>query len=73
MATDDGACTPKLINLMVKLAKGGVGLIITSHAYVQKVGQAGIRQLGIHNDDMIPGLQKMAGQFMKMGVKPCVN
>ena len=69
MATDDGACTPKLIDLMVKLAKGGVGLIITSHAYVQKVGQAGSRQLGIHNDDMIPGLQKIAGAIHENGGK----
>ena len=59
MAADDGSCTPKLISLMADLARGGVGLIISSHAYVQKVGQAGARQIGIHNDDMIPGLKKM--------------
>ena len=59
MATEDGACTQKLINLMAELARGGVGLIISSHSYVQKVGQSGAGQLGIHNDDMIPGLQKM--------------
>ena len=69
MATDDGACTPELIDLMVKLAKGGVGLIIASHAYVQKVGQASFRQLGIYNDDMIPGLQKMAGAIHENGGK----
>ncbi|MGD2185283.1 MAG: NADH:flavin oxidoreductase [Desulfobacterales bacterium] len=59
MAAEDGACTQKLINLMADLARGGVGLIISSHAYVQKVGQSGGGQLGIHNDEMIPGLQKM--------------
>jgi len=59
MAAEDGSCTPKLVNLMADLARGGVGLIISSHAYVQKVGQAGNNQLGIHNDDMLPGLQKM--------------
>jgi len=59
MAADDGSCTPKLINLMADLARGGVGLIITSHAYVQKVGQAGARQIGIHTDDMLTGLKKM--------------
>ena len=59
MAADDGSCTPKLIRLMADLARGGVGLIITSHAYVQKAGQAGARQIGIHNDDMIEGLKKM--------------
>ena len=69
MATDDGVCRPKLIDLMVKLAKGGVGLIIASHAYVQKVGQASFRQLGIYNDDMIPGLQKMAGAIHENGGK----
>ncbi len=31
MAADDGSCTPKLINLMADLARGGVGLIISSH------------------------------------------
>jgi 2,4-dienoyl-CoA reductase-like NADH-dependent reductase (Old Yellow Enzyme family) len=59
MAAEDGACSQKLINLLTELARGGVGLIISSHTYVQKVGQAGAGQLGIHNDDMIPGLQKM--------------
>ncbi len=59
MAADDGSCTPKLISLMADLARGSVGLIISSHAYVQKVGQAGNWQIGIHSDDMIPGLEKM--------------
>ncbi len=59
MAADDGTCTPKLINLMAELARGGVGLIISSHAYVQKIGQASNGQLGIHDDDMIPELKKM--------------
>ena len=40
MAADDGSCTTKLIDLMASLAKGGVGLIISSHAYVLKEGQA---------------------------------
>ena len=44
---------------MVDLAKGGVGLIITGHAYVQQVGQAGPWQLGVYKDDLLPNLQKM--------------
>jgi 2,4-dienoyl-CoA reductase-like NADH-dependent reductase (Old Yellow Enzyme family) len=59
LAADDGSCTPKLISLMADLARGGVGLIISSHSYVQKVGHTSFRQIGIHNDDMIPGLKKM--------------
>ena len=59
LAAEDGSCTPPLVELMETLAAGGVGLIISSHAYVQKVGQAGTGQLGIHNDDMISGLKEM--------------
>ena len=59
MATDDGACTPQLTNLMAGLAKGGVGLIITGHTYVSKEGQAGPRQLGVYKDDLIPGLTEI--------------
>ena len=59
MATEDGACTPKLTNLLVELARGGVGLIITGHAYVRQDGQAGPWQLGIYEDELVPGLQAM--------------
>ncbi|MGD9079833.1 MAG: NADH:flavin oxidoreductase [Desulfobacterales bacterium] len=59
MAADDGSCTPKLISLMADLARGGVGLIISSHSYVQKAGQAGNGQIGIHEDEMMTGLKKM--------------
>jgi 2,4-dienoyl-CoA reductase-like NADH-dependent reductase (Old Yellow Enzyme family) len=40
MSTHDGAVTPKLIETMTVLARGGVGLIMTSHAYVRPEGQA---------------------------------
>jgi 2,4-dienoyl-CoA reductase-like NADH-dependent reductase (Old Yellow Enzyme family) len=50
MAAEDGACTPRLTELMVQLAEGGVGMIITSHAYVHPIGQAGPWQLGVYKD-----------------------
>jgi 2,4-dienoyl-CoA reductase-like NADH-dependent reductase (Old Yellow Enzyme family) len=59
MATEDGVCTPRLIKLMTELAEGGVGLIITGHAYVTKRGQATPWQLGIYDDKLIPGLREM--------------
>ena len=59
MAADDGACTPKLSDLMVNLAKGDVGLIISSHAYVSPEGQAGPWQLGVYKDELISGLTEM--------------
>lgn len=59
MATEDGACTPRLVEVYRRLAEGQVGLIITSHAYVRKDGQAGLFQLGIYDDDLKDGLKQM--------------
>ena len=59
MAGDDGSTTPQLIDCMEALAHGGVGLIITGHAYVLKNGRARPKQLGVCHDDMIPGLREM--------------
>lgn len=69
MAADDGACTDRLTDLMTALAGGGVGLIITSHAYVLPAGQAGPWQLGIYKDALIPGLGKMVKSVHENGVK----
>jgi 2,4-dienoyl-CoA reductase-like NADH-dependent reductase (Old Yellow Enzyme family) len=44
---------------MAELADGGVGLIITGHAYVHPHGQHSPWQLGICRDELIPGLQAM--------------
>jgi 2,4-dienoyl-CoA reductase-like NADH-dependent reductase (Old Yellow Enzyme family) len=44
---------------MKELAQGGVGLIITGHAYVLKRGQAGHWQMGCHDDHLLPGLSEM--------------
>jgi len=59
MATEDGACTPRLVEVYRRLAEGQVGLIITSHAYVRKEGQAGLFQLGIYDDHLKDGLKQM--------------
>lgn len=69
MATEDGAATPDLIQIMAELAKGEVGLIISSHAYVSKQGQAGPRQLGAYADDLRPGLRKMTAAVHAQGGK----
>lgn len=69
MAQRDGSSTPELINLMVQLAQGGVGLIITGHAYVRKDGQAGPWQLGVYKDELIQGLTEMTESVHKEGGK----
>jgi 2,4-dienoyl-CoA reductase-like NADH-dependent reductase (Old Yellow Enzyme family) len=69
LAGDDGSSTSKLIHLLTELARGGVGLIITGHAYVSPEGQAGPWQLGIYSDRFIPRLVKMTSSIQQMGGK----
>ena len=69
MAAEDGVCTPKLINLMADLAEGGVGLIISSHAYIKEDGQAGPWQIGAYKDELIDGLKKMTRAVNEHGCR----
>ena len=69
MATDDGACTARLINTMAELAEGGIGMIITGHAYIRPEGKAGLWQLGVYKDELISGLQEMTHAVHKRGGK----
>lgn len=69
LAADNGACTPKLIDMMADLAQGGVGLIISSHAYVSPEGQAGPWQLGIYRDEFVPGFESMTQAVHDKGGK----
>jgi len=65
MATADGSVTPQLIETMTNLATGGVGLIISSHAYVSTEGQGSPWQLGIYKDDLIDGLKALTSAVHK--------
>jgi 2,4-dienoyl-CoA reductase-like NADH-dependent reductase (Old Yellow Enzyme family) len=69
MAQEDGGCSPGLVAYMNQLAEGGVGLIITSHAYVRPDGQAGARQIGIYKDDFIEGYRGMTQEIHKRGAR----
>ncbi|MDR1875235.1 MAG: NADH:flavin oxidoreductase [Synergistaceae bacterium] len=69
MATEEGAVTPELTQLMKALAEGGTGLLITSHAYVRKDGQASLRQVAIDDDVLLPGLRGMCDAAHGAGTK----
>jgi 2,4-dienoyl-CoA reductase-like NADH-dependent reductase (Old Yellow Enzyme family) len=69
MASPEGAVTPKLIDTMAALARGGVGLIISSHAYVRKEGQASPWQIGVYKDELIDGLREMTAAVHEAGGK----
>lgn len=69
LATEEGATTTQMIDLMVKLARGGVGLIITGHAYVHISGQHQPGQLGIDREERVPGLRSLADAVHENGGK----
>jgi len=69
MASEEGACTPQLVELMCGLATGGVGLIITGNTYVRPEGQAATRQLGISSDAFVPGLRHMTDAVHRLDGK----
>jgi 2,4-dienoyl-CoA reductase-like NADH-dependent reductase (Old Yellow Enzyme family) len=60
MADDDGSITDRQVDFFSRLAEGEVGLIITGHAFVNPRGKAGPRQIGIHDDGLVPGLARLA-------------
>ena len=66
-ATDDGQVTEEMISRMVELADGGVGLIVTGHAYVQPEGKASPRQLAVYDDRFLDGLKRMADRVHEHG------
>lgn len=68
MATEDGYITDKHIKLYKELAKGGVGLIITGHAYVHESGIAFDKQTGVSSDKFVDGLRKIAKAVHKSGL-----
>ncbi|MFW6055787.1 MAG: tRNA-dihydrouridine synthase [Chloroflexota bacterium] len=60
MANSDGTAKDSLVDLTTDLARGEVGLIISSHAFVEPRGRVRPPQLGVHTDEMVPGLARLA-------------
>jgi len=68
MALPDGCCSDDLVQTMERLALGGVGMIVTGHAFISPEG-AVPRQLGMHSDALISGLARMVDASRKAGSK----
>jgi 2,4-dienoyl-CoA reductase-like NADH-dependent reductase (Old Yellow Enzyme family) len=65
----DGMVTEAQLNLYRELARGEVGLIISSGIFPSQDGWAGIGQLGAHRDEMIPSLKKIPDVVHENGGK----
>jgi NADPH2 dehydrogenase len=71
-ASFEGAVTNKLINFYVRRSSA-VGLPIVEHAYVSPMGKIGPKQLGIYDDSLVPGFEKLATGIHAVGAPAVVQ
>jgi 2,4-dienoyl-CoA reductase-like NADH-dependent reductase (Old Yellow Enzyme family) len=60
MCDQDGRPEQAMIDLYADLARGGVGLIVTGHAFVHESGKAHSTMTGVYRDDLVPSLQALS-------------
>lgn len=59
-ATVKGAVTDRLINFYVRRS-AALGLLIVEHSYVSTGGKLSPKQLGMYDDELIDGLERLTG------------
>ncbi len=68
-ATQEGVLTEAVFPIYEALARGGVGLIITGHMYVDDRWKCSSLQTGIAREDHLPGLRQLAQVCRNNGAK----
>ncbi|MGB3485834.1 MAG: FAD-dependent oxidoreductase [Mycobacterium sp.] len=63
----DGTMTGRYIDYLARRAQGGTALVFTEASYVRADGKGRIRQMGVDEDDRIPGIAKMAAAIHAHG------
>lgn len=67
-----GEVTNRVINFYTRRSSA-LGLPIVEHAYVSAEGKVGPKQLGIYNDSLISGLEKLASAIHSVGAPAIVQ
>lgn len=57
---EEGRVTPRYLAHFERIARGGVGTMIVEASFVRIDGKGFRRQLGVHDDGVIPGLRALA-------------
>ncbi len=70
-ADESGAVTERLKNYYAERARGGVGLIIIESGYIHPLGRGGLKRLGLHDDQLIPGLKELVDLVHTEGARIC--
>ena len=72
-ANPDGSVSQQLVEYYAARAKGGFGLIIVEVAAVDPLGKAIPFQVGLWNDEFIPGWRHLVDEVHKYGAKIAVQ
>lgn len=72
LATTEGAVTDNLIEHYIRRSKA-LGLVIVEHSYVSLGGRLSERQLGIYEDDLVPGLEKLSSSIHATGTPAVIQ
>lgn len=72
LATSKGAVTNKLIRHYTQRSKA-LGMLIVEHSYVSLDGRLSERQLGIYEDDLLLGLEKLSSSIHALGTPVVVQ
>ena len=71
-ATLKGEVTNRLISFYVHRSSA-LGLPIVEHSYVSRVGKIGPKQLGIYDDSLIGGLERLSRQIHEVGAPAVIQ
>ncbi len=69
LADKEGSVTKRLSGMMVELAKGELGLIISGYTFVSPEGQSSQGQMAVYDDRFLPGLRDMTEVVHSAGGK----
>ncbi len=66
-ADAEGRVTPRYIAHIERIGRGGVGTIIIEASYVRPDGKSFQHQLGLHDDEVVPGLRALVEAARRHG------
>jgi NADPH2 dehydrogenase len=72
-ATPEGCVTEKIVDYHRARAAAGCGMVIIEHAFVHSGGRHTPTQIGVHCDEMIPGLKRLAAAVSAEGAIVCMQ
>jgi 2,4-dienoyl-CoA reductase-like NADH-dependent reductase (Old Yellow Enzyme family)/thioredoxin reductase len=72
-ADENGQVTEQLIAYYKARAEGGIGLITVEGAFPEARGRVLARQLGLHTDEGIDGLRRLAEDIQQGGAKAAIQ